>query len=81
MAFNGSLEYRQAVRQWSGLAGLTKVFRGFSRENFLAMIVEVRIYWDRGLRTERPSPFQASGLAQPDKGPSGIFPESLWEFY
>ena len=36
---------------------------------------------DLGLRTERPVPFQASGLAQPDKGPSGIFPESLWEFY
>ena len=35
---------------------------------------------DLGLRTER-SPFQASGLAQPDKGLSGIFPESLWEFY
>ena len=35
---------------------------------------------DLGLRTERPVPFQASGLAQPDKGLSGIFPESLWEF-
>ena len=71
MDLHGPLKYRQAMVRpgWPD-----KGFSGIFEREFSGYDSRSR---DLGLRTERPVPFQASGLAQPDKGPSGIFPESL----